>query len=125
MTVEDAANWIKERAQSLIENNERNKYYSKLGLLTGQNGKGTEQNEKMDVEKSFSNGDISLNFLVNRSSDQIRQGYIDRLVAKGIMKTEPSKKYQSSTQSLMKSSFTTGMIRYCAQATSVLSSFSN
>jgi hypothetical protein len=55
----------------------------------------------MDVEKCFSKGDISLNFLVSRSSNEIRKGYIDKLLANGVMKMEPSKKYQSSTYFLI------------------------
>ena len=51
----------------------------------------------MDIEKSFSKGDLSLNFLVSRSSSEIRKGYIDKLLANGVLKLEPSKKYQSST----------------------------
>jgi hypothetical protein len=53
----------------------------------------------MAVEKSFSKGDLSLNFLVSRSHDQVRQGYLDKLLANKILKMEPSKKFQSSNNS--------------------------
>lgn len=50
----------------------------------------------MDVEKSFSKGDLSLNFLVSRSHAEVRQGYLNKLLANKMLKMEPSKKYQSS-----------------------------
>lgn len=53
--------------------------------------------EKMDVEKSFEKEGFSLNFLVSRSNDEVRKGYIDKLLASKMLKMEPSKKSQSST----------------------------
>jgi hypothetical protein len=38
---------------------------------------------------------------VSRSSNDIRKGYIEKLLANGVMKMEPSKKYQSSTNFLI------------------------
>ena len=53
--------------------------------------------DDLDLEKSYSNaeGDFSLNFF-NKTDDQIRRSYIDKLINMKILKLEPAKKHQSS-----------------------------
>lgn len=56
----------------------------------------TVEPDKMDVERSFEKGGLCLNFLVSRSNEEVRKGYIDKLLANKMMTMEPSKKFQSS-----------------------------
>ncbi|KRW98490.1 hypothetical protein PPERSA_03321 [Pseudocohnilembus persalinus] len=46
------------------------------------------------VEKSFINDNIQLNF-INRTNDEIRQNYLNKLIKNNILKKEPSKKQQT------------------------------
>jgi hypothetical protein len=55
-----------------------------------------EPKSPMPIEKHFENGDYSLNFYLAKTSDEIRRSYLDKLIDTGVLKLEPSKKYQCS-----------------------------
>ncbi len=52
-------------------------------------------NDKLMVEKTYSNSEFSINFLI-KSDDEMRSGYISKLINMKIMKTAPTKKHQTS-----------------------------
>jgi len=73
----------------------------KLNQLYEEERKKIEQEErelghdKLKVEKSYSNNEFSINFLI-KSDDEMRNNYINKLINMKIMKTAPSKKHQTS-----------------------------
>ncbi len=111
ITTEDAKNWI----ETNIYQNEpknfnllRSKYLGKLGILTGgvinegggkeeegkEIDKDGEEEDKLKIEKSYCSGEYMINFF-QKSDDQVRKNYLDKLIRNNILKTSPSKKQQS------------------------------
>ena len=89
----EAEDWIKFYRQNML--NERTSYYEKLGLERQE-----EHKPPMQIEKHFESGDYSLNFFVAKTNDDIRRSYLDKLISTGVLRLEPSKKYQCSNSPL-------------------------
>ena len=53
-----------------------------------------EEEEKLKIEKSYTSGEYMINFF-QKSDDQVRKNYLDKLIRSNILKTSPSKKQQS------------------------------
>lgn len=85
----EAEDWIKFYREQMM--NDRNLYYEKLGLVREEPPRSS-----LQVEKHFESGDYSLNFFVAKSNDDIRNSYLDKLISTGVLKLEPSKKFQCS-----------------------------
>ena len=53
-----------------------------------------DEEEKLKIEKSYSSGEYMINFF-QKSDEQVRKNYLDKLIRSNILKTSPSKKQQS------------------------------
>lgn len=54
------------------------------------------EEDKLKIEKSYSSGEYMINFF-QKSDEQVRKNYLDKLIRSNILKTSPSKKQQSCT----------------------------
>lgn len=86
-----AEDWIKFYRENYTAR--RLSYLETLGIV-----KKEETKSPMQIEKHFENGDYSLNFYMIKTNDDIRRSYLDKLIDTGVLKLEPSKKYQCSIE---------------------------
>ena len=101
ITQKDARQWI---STNIIQNNDfRSRYLGKLGIQTEkksdeklitEESKIEEDNKELQIEKSYQSGDYIINFF-QKTDDQIRKNYLDKLISNKILRTVPSKKQQS------------------------------
>ena len=84
-----AEDWIKFYRDGYAS--ERANYLERLGIVK------EEPKSPMPIEKHFESGDYSLNFYLTKTGDDLRRSYLDKLIDTGVLKLEPSKKYQCST----------------------------
>lgn len=103
ITEKDARQWISNYVQI---NDYRSRYLGKLGFQTEQmssslkeiplseENKLEENNKELQIEKSYQSGDYIINFF-QKTDDQIRKNYLDKLICNKILRPIPSKKQQS------------------------------
>ena len=101
ITEKDARQWI---STNIIQNNDfRGRYLGKLGIQTENKSQILEEkqqveedrkNDELMMEKSYQSGDFIINFF-QKTDDQIRKNYLDKLISNKILRTVPSKKQQS------------------------------
>lgn len=104
ITAKDAKQWI---SANIIQSNDyRSKYLGKLGIPTETKpiekealaeDKLGEDTQKLMMEKSYQSGDYIINFF-QKTDDQIRKNYLDKLISNKILRTVPSKKQQSCNE---------------------------
>lgn len=106
ITEKDAKQWI---STNIIQNSNdyRSRYLGKLGIPAEKlpsppiekglaEEKFLEDTQKLQMEKSYQSGDYIINFF-QKTDDQIRKNYLDKLISNKILRTVPSKKQQSCT----------------------------
>ena len=87
ITQKDARQWI---STNIIQNNDfRSRYLGKLGIQTEK-----KSDEKLITEESKIEED-NKELQIEKTDDQIRKNYLDKLISNKILRTVPSKKQQS------------------------------
>lgn len=99
ITEKEARQWI---SANMVDN--RSRYLGKLGFQSeikqvsdikpADEESVFEENKELLLEKSYQSSDYIINFF-QKTDDQIRRNYLDKLIRNNILRTNPSKKQQS------------------------------
>ena len=100
ITEKEARQWI-----SVNMTDNRSRYLGKLGFQSeikpipeqkpqNEDSKIMDDNKELLLENSYQSSDYILNFF-QKTDDQIRRNYLDKLIRNNILRTNPSKKQQS------------------------------
>ena len=97
ITEKEARQWI---SANMVDN--RSRYLGKLGFQSTikqepdqkEEESVFEENKELLLEKSYQSSDYIINFF-QKTDDQIRRNYLDKLIRNNILRTNPSKKQQS------------------------------
>jgi hypothetical protein len=116
---EEAVAWIKDNNKDINPNEWRVRFYEKLGIE-----KQLESESNLEEVDQFENDKYYINFFSQRTSQNIRNRYLSRLMISETSSEPPRKKDQHSTSALIQSSSSIGTIPSYAPATSAPTSSS-